>query len=65
LQIKTKIVSCHTAEPKPVKQEVNGTVIRPPLVFTGEIFENEKDETLIGERVLTKWRRKGRNEKDS
>jgi hypothetical protein len=34
LQIKTKIVSCHTADSKPVKQEVNGTVILPPLVFT-------------------------------
>jgi hypothetical protein len=33
LQIKTKIVSCHTAESRPVKQEVNGTVILPPLVF--------------------------------
>ncbi len=33
LQIKTKIVSCHTANSKPVKQEVNGTVILPPLVF--------------------------------
>jgi len=33
LQIKTKIVSCHTAHSKPVKQEVNGTVILPPLVF--------------------------------
>ncbi len=33
MQIKTKIVSYHTAESKPVKQEVNGTVIRPPLVF--------------------------------
>ncbi len=33
MQIKTKIVSCHTANPKPVKQEVNGTVIHPPLVF--------------------------------
>jgi hypothetical protein len=33
LQIKTKIVSCHTAESKPVRQEVNGTVILPPLVF--------------------------------
>jgi hypothetical protein len=32
-QIKTKIVSCHTADSKPVKQEVNGTVILPPLVF--------------------------------
>ncbi len=28
-----KIVSCHTADSKPVKQEVNGTVILPPLVF--------------------------------
>ncbi len=33
LQIKTKIVSCHTADSKPVKQEVNGTVILPPVVF--------------------------------
>jgi len=33
LQIKTKIVSCHTDDSKPVKQEVNGTVIFPPLVF--------------------------------
>jgi hypothetical protein len=33
LQIKTKIVSCHTADSKLVKQEVNGTVIPPPLVF--------------------------------
>jgi hypothetical protein len=34
-QIKTKIVSCHTANSKPVKQEVNCTVILPPLVFPG------------------------------
>jgi hypothetical protein len=33
VQIKTKIVSSHTADSKPVKQEVNGTVILPPLVF--------------------------------
>jgi hypothetical protein len=33
LQIKTKIVGCHTADSKPVKQEVNSTVILPPLVF--------------------------------
>ncbi len=32
MQIK-KIVSTHTADSKPVKQEVNGTVILPPLVF--------------------------------
>jgi len=30
---KAKIVICHTADSKPVKQEVNGTVILPPLVF--------------------------------
>jgi hypothetical protein len=30
LQIKTKIVSCQTADSKPVKQEVKGTVILPP-----------------------------------
>jgi hypothetical protein len=35
LQIKTKIVSCHTTDSKPVKQEVNSTVIFPPLVFPG------------------------------
>jgi len=36
LQIKTKIVSSHAADSKPVKQEVNGTVILPPLVFPGQ-----------------------------
>ncbi len=35
LQIKTKNVSNHTADSKPVKQEVNGTVILPPSVFPG------------------------------
>ncbi len=35
MQIKTIIVRCHTADSKPVKQEVNGTVILPPLVFPG------------------------------
>jgi hypothetical protein len=38
LQIKTKIVSCHTRDSKPVKQEVNGTVIFPPLVFPEQTF---------------------------
>ncbi len=33
MQIKTKIVSYHIADSKLVKQEVNGTVILPPLVF--------------------------------
>ncbi len=33
MQIKTKIVSNLLADSKPVKQEVNGTAILPPLVF--------------------------------
>jgi hypothetical protein len=33
LQIKIKIVGCHTANSKPVKREVNGTVLLPPLVI--------------------------------
>jgi hypothetical protein len=32
-EIKTQIVSSHTADSKLVKQEVNGTVILTPLVF--------------------------------
>ncbi len=36
LQIKTKIVSSHTADSKPVEQEVNRTVLLPPLVFPGQ-----------------------------
>ncbi len=39
LQIKTKIVSCHTADSKPVKQEVNGTLILPNLVFPGLSYD--------------------------
>ncbi len=31
--MKTKIISSQTADSKPVKQEVNGTVILPRLVF--------------------------------
>ncbi len=31
--MKAKIVSCDTADSKPVKQEVSGTVILPPLEF--------------------------------
>ncbi len=37
---KTKIVSSHRADSKPVKQEVNGTVILPPLVFPGQEYIN-------------------------
>jgi hypothetical protein len=38
LQIRTKIVSSHTTNFKPVKQKVNGTVILPPLVYPGHGF---------------------------
>ncbi len=33
LKIQTKNVSSHTADFKPVKQEVNGTIMLPPLVI--------------------------------
>jgi hypothetical protein len=42
LQIKTKIVSCRIAYSKPVKQEVNGTVTLPPLVFPGSDLHRNK-----------------------
>jgi len=40
LQIKTKIVSVCTADSKPVKQEVNGTVMILPVVFPGASIKN-------------------------
>jgi len=36
LKIKTIIVSSRTVDSKPVKQEVNSTVILAPLVFPGK-----------------------------
>jgi hypothetical protein len=48
LQIKTKIVSCHTADSKPVKQEVNDTVILPPLVFPAQTY-------LPNDKVAAMW----------
>jgi len=33
--------NCYTADSKPVKQEVNGTVIFPPLVFPGSGLTNK------------------------
>ncbi len=47
LQIKTKIVNCHTADSKPVKQEVNGTVILPPLVFPGQIVQMTDQRSTV------------------
>jgi hypothetical protein len=40
MQIKTKIDRCHTADSKPVKLEVNGTVILSPLVFPGQMLKH-------------------------
>jgi hypothetical protein len=37
MEIKTKIVSCHTADSKPVKSEVNSSDISP-LVFPAYII---------------------------
>jgi hypothetical protein len=60
LQIKTKIVRCHTADSKPVKQDVNSTVILPPLVFPvlivlvphiAHVFEERAFKTRSKQRV--------------
>ncbi len=48
MQIKTKIVSCLTADSKPVKQEVNGIVILPPLVFPVANWQLIKSIFLAG-----------------
>jgi hypothetical protein len=47
--IKTKIVSSHTADSKPVKQEVNSTVIPSPLVFPDETHAHGCMPTSIAE----------------
>jgi hypothetical protein len=36
---KNKIVTFHTTDSKPVKQEVSGTVILPPLVFPAVTYK--------------------------
>jgi hypothetical protein len=40
-QLDKYILDCHTADSKPVKQEVNSTVILPPLVFPGSILTTD------------------------
>ncbi len=40
MPIKTKSVISRTADSKPVKQEVNGTLILPPLVFPALAIKN-------------------------
>jgi hypothetical protein len=48
LEIKTKIVSSLTADFKPVKQEVYGTVILPSLLFLVGCLGSRLDEKSIG-----------------
>jgi hypothetical protein len=47
LQIKTRIVSCHTADSKPVKQEVNRTVLLLLLVFPGHPYSKIYQEIFL------------------
>ncbi len=62
MEIEIKNVSCHSADSKPVKQEVNGTVILPPLVFpeytnlTGTT--NPFDSKRVDQGTLTKAKAK-------
>ncbi len=52
LQIRTKIVGYNTADSKPVKQEVNCTVILPPLVFPADRL-NAKSDLGVNKPLLT------------
>jgi hypothetical protein len=53
LQIKTKIVSCHRADFKLVKQEVNGTVILCPSVFP--VFKEDSLSSITNRTPLKHW----------
>ncbi len=53
MQIKTKIVSCRRADSKPVKQEVNGTVILPP--FSIPWFEQKLKFRVQNLMVTQNW----------
>ncbi len=55
VQIRTTIVSCHTANSKPVKQEVSGTMILPLLVFPALYNEWHSVERHSAWRDPTKW----------
>jgi hypothetical protein len=56
--MKTEIVSRHTANSKPVKQEVNGTVILPPLVFPGQTDRRAGDRQAFRHAVAVNHRYK-------
>jgi hypothetical protein len=56
LQTKTKIISSHTADSKQVKQEANGTVILPPIVFPALAYNSRASVTLTSCLIaLNKW----------
>ncbi len=65
MQIKTKIVISHTADSKPVKQEVNNTGILPPLVFPdlGQVFNSRCDNSRLCH-AITNFVQLGFNEAD-
>jgi hypothetical protein len=58
--MKTNIVSSHTADSKPVKQEVNGTVILPPLVFPGPILKLERKQSVANNNRKQRVAKNGR-----
>ena len=60
MQIRTKIVSYHTADSKPVKQEVNCTVILPPLVFPGQTMVSQSVRKREREREKERERERER-----
>jgi hypothetical protein len=49
---KNKNCQFYTADPKPVKQEVNGTVILPPLVFPGQTLSSLDILLLLFKKLL-------------
>ncbi len=55
MQIKIKIVRSHTTDSKPVKQEVNGTVILPPLVFPALAYLPQTSVTKIDVSYVLKF----------
>ncbi len=55
MQIKTKLVNCHTADSKPVKQEVNGTETKR---------EGGRERERMREREIKKRERKREGGRD-
>jgi hypothetical protein len=67
LQMKTKIVSCHTADSKPVKQEVNRTMILPHFSspwLGSQTFYGEKDRYKQCRQRSSEERKRGRKEEE-